>query len=462
MENASAPAASDDLYFFSPMNSFLFHFLRAGLLVLCCGASFAFAQTIAEKKFHAATEAEVLLDLTASAPGADWGAQGREAAAATIFVDGQYQQDLLLFNGARQHTYQLLLGRQQPGEHTCRIELNRKYSAAQATTISIHELKFSVIDRQHPEFQAIAHAPLLYARPNTIGRFSDVPLLAYYEKEQKDGKTVLRYTMIFSNEDGGTQTSGLMSRWGRTTDIEWVTETELAAQGRAVKTLFQGIGHRTTEFRGPREGEHPLLITASDNNNFADNQTSGMRFALRPLPVDLRNSSREEIMDRHPWTYRVMAEEMVREGKITNARAVGPLIADLRRYLFIDACSTQNGDVAVSFSVKLKGDARWYPSDWGINGYKIERTGYLRSTALLPPGVKLNAVERIAVRCDVFGATKTQAELAKLSEASCEFKGLNKIFLLENDYQPGKPRELRPQAATLKFGEAIEFGLDNR
>jgi hypothetical protein len=287
-------------------------------------------------------------------------------------------------------------------------------------------------------------------------------LLAYYEKFPKGMGTMLRYTVIFSNEDGGTQTAGLMSRWGRTTDIEYICETEFDAQGREVKTIFQGPNHVDTEFNGQREGAHPLFFTATDNNNFTVNRTSEMRFAPRPIFFDLSRAAREEVMDQHPWTYRIMAEEMIREGKISETRAIGRLIADLRRYLMIEANSTQTGSVALSFAVKLKGDAHWYPSDWGLAGYKIERSGYFRSTVLLPPQTKLPALEKIAIRCDVFAPPKNREEQEKLSSATCEFKGFNKVFLLAPDYQPGKPLKLVPQAATLKFGEAMEFGLSKQ
>jgi hypothetical protein len=438
------------------MQNFFRRFFCASSMLLGVLISSSFAQTLTEKKFQVSTESEVLLELMASAPNTSWREKSREAAAVKIFVDDRYHQDLLLFNGARDLSYQLLLGRWQPGEHTLRIEFNSQQSAPQATTINIREAKLVTIDRSQPEFQALAHAPILFARPNTIGKFSDVPLLAYYETLRKGANTLLRYTVIFSNEDGGTQTSGLMARWGRTTDIEYVCETELDAQGRALKTIFQGVNHKDTEFHGQYEADHPLFFTASDNNNFAENQTSAMRFAPRPLPFDLSRAAREEVMDRHPWTYRVMAEEMLREDKITTQRAVGRLIADLRRYLYIDANSEQRGIAAISFAVKLKGDSHWYPSDWGINGFKIERSGYMRSTVLLPVGTKLSAIEKIEVRCDVFGQSR---EAAKLDESSCEVKGLNKIFMLDEGYQPDKPITLRPQAVTLKFGEAIEFNL---
>lgn len=414
------------------------------------------AQVLTEKKFVAAAEAEVLLDLTASAPGAAWLEKSREAATATIYVDGRYHQDVILFNGARPHTYQLLLGRLQPGDHNYRIEFNRQQSAPQATTIEIKDAKLTFVERGQPEFLALAHAPLLYARANTIGKFSDVPLLAYYETERRGSNTLLRYTVIFSNEDGGTQTSALMARWGRTTDIEYVCETELDAQGRAIKTIFQGVNHKDTEFSGKLEADHPVFLTASDNNNFSDKGESAMRFALRPLPFDLSKASRETVMDAHPWTYRVMADEMAREGKLTNERTLGVRIADFRHYLFVDANSTLRNGALLSFAVKLKGDPKWYPSDLGINYYKIDRSGFIRSTIRLPQAIKSQQIERLSVRCDVPGNPRSREEIEKTTAAACELHSINKVLVMDNSTQP-QALSTCFGAATLAFGEAAEL-----
>src|SRR5262245_51810775 len=142
------------------------------------------ASTLVEKRFSAAAESEALLDLTASAPGTSWRERGAEAAVVTIYVDGQYHQDVILFAGALEFTYQLMLGRVRPGEHSLRVEFNSKQSAAKAASVKIGDAKVTSIDRKHPEFQAIARAPIIYARPDTVGKFSDIPLLAYYESEQ--------------------------------------------------------------------------------------------------------------------------------------------------------------------------------------------------------------------------------------------------------------------------------------
>jgi hypothetical protein len=413
------------------------------------------AQTLLEKRFSAPAESEALLDLTASAPETSWRERGAEAAIVTIYVDGRYHQDVILFAGAREFTYQLMIGRVAPGEHSLRVEFNRKQSAAKATSVKISDAKITTIDRKHPEFQAIARAPILYARADTIGKFSDIPLLAYYESERASAHERLIYTVIFSNEDGGTQTTALMARWGRTTDIEWVYETQFGAEGEA-SAIFQGANHKDTRFAGELEADHPLMFVTTVNNNFSDRGQSEMRFAPRPLPFDARTASREELMDRHPWTYQVMADEMIREGKITEERKPGQSINDLRNYVYFDISSNQTG-AALSVAVKLKGDPAWRASDWGIASYGIERSGNFRTTALLPKRTRLEEIERIVARCDVKGDPKNRAELSQVPLASCDLRSINKIFVLNEDYQPGAPLKLSFQPVKISFGEMIEI-----
>ena len=429
------------------------------ILLAAAGALFitssitASAQVLHEKKFKATAESEATLDLTVSAPGTSWIEKGSEAATVTIVLDDQYNQDVILFNGSQNFTYRLMLGRVGGGDHVVRFEFNRKQSAPKASTIKIEDAKVVLIDRSQPEFQAIALAPILYARPNTIGHFSDVPLLMYYETERNGTGSVIRYTVIFSNEDGGTQTSALMARWGRTTDIEWVIETQLDTQGKAVKSVFQGVNHEKKVFQGGREADHPVLIVASDNNNFADSGKSEMRFALRPIFADLSKSSREEVMDQSPWIYRVMAEEMIREGKITSERTLGARIADLRNYLYLDAHSEQRNGALLSFAVKLKGDLTWYTSDLGIGYYKIDRSGYFRTTIRLPQETTIDKIERIAVRCDLTGNPRSAAEIGAATNAQCELDSVNKVFMLNQQFQPGPSFPIKSSPLKLAFGE---------
>ncbi len=436
--------------------------ITAALFLIVASQTTATAQTLVETKFTANIEAEAALDLIASVPGASWGKSGNEGATVSIFVDGQKHQDAILFAGAKQFTYYLLLGRVAAGEHSLRIEFNRQQSAANVTTVNIDDAKVTLINSSHPDFQMIAHAPILFARPDTIGKFSDIPLLMYCETIKEAGKTTLRYTVIFTNEDGGTQTAALMARWGRTTDIEWVVDVELDAQGHVINSTFQGANHVTKIFQGKREAAHPLFLTETVNNNFSDQGNSAMRFALRPISVDLSRHSREWVMDQNPWIYTVMAEEMTREGKITAELTLGARIGDLRNYLYVDAASAQQNGALFSVAVKLKNDPRWYTSDFGINSYKIERSGYFRTTIRLPKGTKLNQIERLAARCDLTGNPRSKEEIAKATAAQCELESINKVFFLNQSFQPGLSLTIGPSAAKLPFGEAIEFSVGTK
>ena len=61
-----------------------------------------------------------------------------------------------------------------------------------------------------------------------------------------------------------------------------------------------------------------------------------MRFALSTREVLPADQPREHEMDIHPWTYRVMAQEMVREHKIESPSDPStPAVGDQRTYLYI-------------------------------------------------------------------------------------------------------------------------------
>lgn len=437
------------------LHSLLPGFLLATLSLAALLQS-ASAEALKEKPFQLKTEAEVLLDLTASAPGTSWANAGSEAAVASISVDGRYNQDVFLFAGARVFTYQVLLGHLPAGEHRLRVDLNRKRSAAKATAIDVKDAKISFVDRTSPDYEALSLAPILYARPNTIGRFSDIPLLMWCETERAEALTTFRYSVIFTNEDGGTQTSALMARWGRTTDIEWIYEVQIDEEGKTRSSTFQGVEHKTQDFKGKEANGHPAIYVVSDNNNVSDRGESEMRFAPRPIPFDLSHSSREEIMDRHPWIYSVMAAELQREGKISETSRGGNQMADPRHYLYLDASADVNG-TALSFGIKLKGNAKWYESDLGINYYRIDRSGYFRTTVRLPGESTLDQIEKISVRCDVAGNPRGGEEIKKLGNADCRLNTLNKAFMLKANFEPGHSLPVHIKPIRLRFGEAIEL-----
>src|SRR6185369_13541093 len=93
--------------------------------------------------------------------------------------------------------------------------------------------------------------------------------------------------------------------------------------------------------------------------------------------------------------------------------------------------------------VKLKGNPKWYESDLGINYYRIDRSGYFRTTVRLPAESTLDQVEKITVRCDVAGNPRGGEEINKLADAGCSLNTFNKAFMLNANFEPGSRSEER-------------------
>ena len=436
------------------------------LCLLLFGSSFtSYAQSLYEKNFTLAADGEAQLALTALSPNADWAVKGREAATVTINVDGAYQQDVMLFGGASAFTYRLSLGKLAAGKHQLQITHNKPQSAPQAGAPVIQAAEVQPYTSKDARTQqAIAHAPLLVARPDTVGRFSDVPLLLSYEFVPGN-ETTIRYAVVFTNEDGGTQTAALMARWGRATDIEWVYEVTLNTAGQITKAVYQASNHRVLDFQGGHLAQHPVLYVATVNNNFADQPVKKdaptMRFALAPVEHDSLKATREALMDAHPWSHRVMAAEMLREGRIAKSEdevaglsGMNMFIVPFRRYLYLDF----DGEVqnaGLSFLVKLKGDAQWYASDLGNPTFRITRNGWVRTTVRLPKIVQPEQVEKLAVRCDALPETFTLRAVTP-KEPLCQVKAWGKMFLLKADDTPGAPLAFKTAPVSLRVGEMRE------
>jgi hypothetical protein len=235
-----------------------------------------------------------------------------------------------------------------------------------------------VITPAGDDYVAQSMAPLLHARPNTVGRFTDLPVFMWYEIVPVPQGRQFRYSVIFTNEDGGTATDRLMATWGRTTDVEFVYGVTLNGQRRVVAEEFQGPKHEVPAFRGRHEGAHPLLWVSTDNNMVSESGPTDIRYAPAPQRFDLANASREIVMDAHPWLYTVAAKEMVREKKLGDDPAAGSgVIPDPRRFVFVEAC-TDLQNAAVAFSIHAadpSGTARWSRRGRGLPEFRIVRTG---------------------------------------------------------------------------------------
>lgn len=428
--------------------------MRLRLLLVLFLATCAPAQS--NFRFNANAAGEAVADIQASAVGS-WGQRGGEAPMATLALDGNYNQDIMLARGLDAATYRVFLGPVSAGAH--RITLTRNAAnSAPASTFDIQKVNVRVLAANDAEGIALAHAPILYARADTLGRFSDLPLVSWYERfPVAGGGEMLQYSMIFTNEDGGTASDALMARWGRGSDIEYMYRVTLDAQHNAKEEIYQAPDHKDLPFTGKKVGAHPLLLIATLNNTFMDSGNTAVQYRIAPQFADLTNATRESIMDRDPWTYQVMAQELQREGKLREYGAdASPNIGDPRWYLSIDLQLEPKGAGGIAVWAKKKGDAKWQSSHRGRLDFAIARNGWVRTTVELPPNTKAADVEAIAVEClDV----RDPRLPATGPPSACSITP-GKAFFLDNDYKPGA-NLLAPSTTKLqlKAGEKVTLQL---
>ena len=330
------------------------------------------------------------------------------ATALDITVDGDVLTTVLFFGKVGHGPYTALLHALPAGRHDVAAQPSPYWSwpasaAAPALTAS-----------PAPDSIVTAHAPALWLRSDTIGVSTDLPLAMYAEDMRINGTGVLRYSVIFSNEDGGTATPALLARWGRTTDIEMAYEEEWR-DGRRVSARYQGPDHRVIEYAGARQGEHPSLVDATLNNVFLDRGRTAVRVTMVPTLVDLRSATRESVMDRQPWIHRRMADELQEEGKAA-------VFGDVREYLYVDARLTLSGG-AVAASARGE-DGTWRSSDRGLKELAVDRNGWVRIA--IPHSRDATEVG-------------FQCYPTKPAAGTCRVE-ISRVLSLDETYKPGRDR----------------------
>lgn len=418
---------------------------RAGLMGTGGG------KLVHDESFSVSEPAELVAVITATCRTCAWGEMDREAAVLGLHVDGKYAQDLPLTQGRGPAVYRVVLGRFDAGAHRLAAVLD-PISAPGARGVTM-DVAFERVPPGSLEHAALAHAPILHQRANGVGRFTDVPLVMYYEVERLPAGNRLSYTVIFSNEDGGTPPDRLMATWGRVTDIELVYAVELDAADAIVRDVFQGPDHKMIPFAGDREGRHPLLWVVTDNNMLADRGQTRRRHRPAPQRFDLEDVSREAVMDAHPWTYRVMSEEVLREGRVAeDAKPGSEKIPDPRRFVFVEACGEVH-DAQLAFDVALRrGEGlEWVSSDAANPRFQVARSGCFRAAVALPRDTSTAAVQATRLRAQTRPPRTGEAALAP-GTGRARLTRINRLFRLGEDFLPG-PDLLRWTGEALLRGE---------
>ena len=267
----------------------------------------------------------------------------------------------------------------------------------------------------------------------------------WYETEKTERGSRLRYSVVFSNEDGGTPPDRLLATWGRLTDIEYIYGIEIDATGTVIEETFQGKDHQIVPFKGRREGRHPLLYVITDNNMVQDAGATLQRHAPAPIAFDLRAVSREAVMDANPWTYAVTAAEARREGRVASAPAPGSKqIVDPSRYAVLEACTApaDAGFAMFTFSLSIAGPSgiREFDSTGGVPQYKINRSpsefpnGCFRGAVALPRGTRGSDIVGVRVRAEKRQPRKGEAPNPAAGPA--HLRHINRLFLMDEHDLP--------------------------
>jgi hypothetical protein len=425
-----------------------------GALALIAGAATpaARASALAGAQFVVGQATEARLTFRASAPDTDWGRAGHEAAVLAIAVDGRVVGDVVAVGGTRPSVYRVALGRVGSGTHIVSIALDGGTSAPAVRGARAGKLRITLA---RPSDRVAQYAPILYGRdlPEIPGRFennhTDAPLLAYHTSStDAAGRTTIEYSVIWSNEDEGTVAPALMARWGRTTDIEWIYRVTFDRRGRKVSDAYQAPGQAILPFAGARERHHPLLRTATGNNDTLPvtraDAVSRYRFPLDASQSLPAGRAREVMMDANPWTYQVMAKEMAREGKLESpASPDTPAFSDQRDYLFAEVKKTTTYPVApapgswvgVALAVQLRGSDRWFTSNHDVPDWSIQRDDPAATTIELPPGTSPAAVAAVRAVAVPVGTPTVPPP----ADYRVTVTALRRGFLLRRDFLPGEP-----------------------
>lgn len=403
------------------------------LLVLGSTALAVTSQRDRTHRFSLTEKAEVVASITARCDRCDWAVVGREAVVLRAAVDDQYVQHVALLREGTAE-YHVLLGERQPGSHVLTLDLDASLSAPDVRdSWRVDNVSFSMVSPRDREHQALALAPYVHARPDTVGAFNDVPAFMYYEIEKTSRGARYRYTVIFSNEDGGTPSDRLMATWGRTTDIEYIYSVEIDARGTILDEDMQGPDHKTLPYRGARLGRHPQLWVSTANNMVLDSGRTSVRYGLAPQLVELANVSREAVMDEHPWLYALAAKELQRENKIVaDAPAGRNQITDPRRFVTVEGCG-EVGTSALAFAIQVRD--QWLSSDRGV-GYRIQRDGCFRAAIPLPSDVNVKEVR--GLRAQAFPRSSSK-EAPPPPATPVRITRINRAFVLDDDYRPRAP-----------------------
>jgi len=399
--------------------------------LLIINQSLGRGEATSQLAFKVQQACEMQVELQARAD-TDWGEVDNESATLKVVWTGKSKLDsqhVVLFMGRTEFPYRFSLGHLPAGHYILQMTFDPDKSRPNAKTVFLRSLSLFTKTTKDADYDVYRYSPVLYGR-GMQNTHSDIPLLMYYErKTASDSLREIAYTVIFSNEDGGTDTEGLLQNWGRTTDIEWLYSVFLDKQGNFVTGRFQGRHHVETEYAGSFMDQHAALNICTSNNMARQDTTSELKFCLTPLLELPQGKTREAAMDFYPFTYEITNKEMCREGKYESTPdAFTHQASDLRDYLMIDIDFEANGKGLCNLmpAVCLLADTNvWYSADHHLMKKGPQDRSPRRMTIELPPGTALNQLAFLKFANPQFADSASYLEI----------RAIQQIAMLDRNYQ---------------------------
>jgi hypothetical protein len=354
-----------------------------------------------------------------------------------VVIDGRENSQGLVFTDAARTVHETLVGPLTQGTHTIAVRPSPLWPWP--SPLVVQHASVDLIAPGSDRYELLRWAPRLGLRSDTIGGRSDLPLLLFAERVASADGRRLRYSVVFSNEDGGTPARALMARWGRTTDIEWASEVHLVG-GSARAWSYQGPDHDTRQVVPPPA--QPALLVATQNNVFLAAGISRANVQLVPRLVDLDAATRESVMDGEPWIYGFMSRELAEEGKLDDGDGEDvKKVADPRRYLYAEARLRLRQAAVAAWIEPARGP--WRSSHRGHPALKVSRDGWVRVAIEMGEAVPV----RFAWECSV----STETPASPPPGSGCDVD-VARLFMLDAGYRPGD-NLVEPATLRLRVGE---------
>jgi hypothetical protein len=366
---------------------------------------------------------EGLVQLSMDGPGSSWASGTDKAVVVSVRVDRGAWQEIVLFAGSSPFTYAGFTGPLTVGPHrvSIRLDARRSTTGRQVPVVVLYRVRLQVVVPDNRMYLLEKYAPVVFGRANSAS--SDTQLLTYGTATPlAGGSTALSFETVWSHEDAGTSFVPFLEwgEWGRMTDITATVSLDVSASGAISHPMYNWCGCQppfppnrdslqevSVPFTGRYfAGTHMIVRNASGNDYQSQVGATDFRFQQPAVRGPAPGEPREAVMDAHPWTYRIMADE-VRWWYLD--RSADPSSAQpgtARQYAIISLDTESTNASTVAVDLRLSGSAKWYRSDMG-SGAPLYTGGLGRTAVKLPLGWQRRRVT--GVRLAVYPASATSS-----------------------------------------------------